>query len=95
MNEETKTTRRAIRNQKQPIKNCDDLILRTSELENSKIHYEKDKIVLKDRKTEFDIKMWFKIKNKRIRQGIENMKHNGVRCDFVKLISIELLMLGI
>ena len=59
--------------------------MRISELGNSINHYENDIIVLKDRITEFEnLRNEKLLKTKSLKQKIENMKKNSVRCDICK-----------
>ena len=65
-------------------KNYDDLSLRISELSNSNVHYENDKILLKDRIIDFEALKKLK-KSKRTRHNIKNVKLNGFGCGICKI----------
>ena len=67
-------------------KNYDDLSLRISELSNSKVHYENDKILLKDRLIVFEaLKNIILKKSERKRHNIKIVKHNGFGCGICKI----------
>ena len=83
---EIKTIKRAIRNRKNKNKIYDELSLRLLELKNFIIHYENDKIVLRDRMTDFEeLRNKLKLKIKCIKQTISLMEYNRVRCGICKI----------